>query len=87
MPSYRKVLPPATYNLVAQAGGRDVSKVEATFDQTLGIVKRLDAARLVMTHIEESLPLDYDDYLTLAGQLQAQGLSITFAYDTLMVDV
>lgn len=62
-------------------------KVEATFAQTLAMVKPLDAARVVMTHIEESFPLDYDDYLTLAGQLQAQGLNITFAYDTLMVEV
>lgn len=60
---------------------------EATFRETLHIVTELKAERTVMTHIEEPDGLSYDDLLLLSGRLQAEGISITFAYDTLLIDV
>jgi len=61
--------------------------VEATFLQTLDMVRQLDAKRVIMTHIEEVDGLTYDDLARLEGRLQAEGLPVTFAYDTQVVDV
>jgi phosphoribosyl 1,2-cyclic phosphate phosphodiesterase len=60
---------------------------EATFAQTLDIVRQLNAAQVILTHIEEPDGLSYDDLLVVEGRLQAEGLAIRFAYDTLVVDV
>lgn len=62
-------------------------KNEATFRQTLRIVERLEAARVMMTHIEEPDQLSYAELERLEERLQAGGLSISFAHDTLIVDV
>jgi phosphoribosyl 1,2-cyclic phosphate phosphodiesterase len=59
---------------------------EATFEQTLGIVRRLRARRTILTHIEEPDGLSYDDLLRLEKRLARDGLNITFAWDTLSVD-
>jgi len=64
-----------------------VLKSEATFWQTLDIVRKLDAKRVIMSHIEEPDQLSYDDLQVLARQLGEQGFSISFAYDTLVVEV
>ena len=40
-----------------------------------------------MTHIEESDSLSYDDLARLTDQLRADGLNISFAYDTQIIDV
>ncbi len=64
-----------------------VLKSEATFRQTLDIVRALDARRVIMTHIEEPMGLGYDDLLRLEERLRAGGFNITFAYDTMVVDV
>ncbi len=64
-----------------------VFEEEATFEETLAIVKKLDAQRVVMTHIEESDSLSYDDLARLTDQLRADGLNISFAYDTQISDV
>lgn len=64
-----------------------VLKAEATFDQTLDIVRELDAGRVIMTHIEEPCQLSYDDLIRLEVKLKADGYNITFAYDTLVVEV
>lgn len=61
--------------------------VEATFEDTLAIVEKLNAQRVVMTHIEESDALSHDDLEQLSDQLRADGLNITFAYDTQIIDV
>lgn len=62
--------------------------IEATFDQTLAVVRKLKARQVIMSHIEEIDQLSYDDLKRLEKQLQNQGLTnITFAYDTLLVDV
>ncbi len=60
---------------------------EATFEQTLEIVEKLSALRVVMTHIEEPDGLGYDELELLAERLRADGSEITFAFDTLIVDV
>ncbi|MBN1965154.1 MAG: hypothetical protein JW910_10945 [Anaerolineae bacterium] len=64
-----------------------VLQSEATFDQTLDIVRKLKAGRVIMTHIEEPEGLSYDDFLALERKLQGEGFNITFAYDTLRVEV
>lgn len=60
---------------------------EATFAQTLEIVAKLEARRVVMTHIEESDGLSHDDLTRLSEQVQRDGLDLTFAFDTRIVDV
>lgn len=64
-----------------------ILKSEATFRQTLDIVRKLDARRVIMTHIEEPDALNVDDLLRLEIRLHDEGFNITFAYDTLIVDV
>ena len=60
---------------------------EATFAETLEIVKKLKAKRVVMTHIEESDGLSHDDLTRLAERLQRDGLNLTFAFDTQIIEV
>ncbi len=43
--------------------------------------------RAVMTHIEEPVGLSYDDLRLVEEKLQAEGLNITFAYDTMLIEV
>src|SRR5579859_1710194 len=64
-----------------------VLKSEATLAQTLDIVRTLRAKRTILTHIEEPDGLGYDDLLRLEERLRRDGLNVTFAYDTLIVDV
>ena len=64
-----------------------VLKSEATFQQTLDIVRKLGAKLVIMTHIEEPDQLNHDDLQILARQLNGQGFSIAFAHDTLVVEV
>jgi phosphoribosyl 1,2-cyclic phosphate phosphodiesterase len=60
---------------------------EATFRQSLEIARKLGARRVVMTHIEEPDAPGYDDLRRLEQQVQSEGLNLTFAYDTMMIDV
>lgn len=62
-----------------------ILKIEATYRQTLDIVRKLDAQRVIMTHIEEPDGMSFDDLQKLEKQLQAEGLPITFAYDTMLI--
>ena len=61
-----------------------VLRYEATFLETLEMVDRLEAKRVVLSHVEEVDELGYDDLLRLPGVL---GRELTFAYDGLVVDV
>jgi phosphoribosyl 1,2-cyclic phosphate phosphodiesterase len=63
-----------------------VLQVEATWADTLEIARKLQAKRVVMTHIEEPFGLSHDDLQRLAAKLQADGSNIDFAYDTLQVE-
>lgn len=64
-----------------------VLRTEATLDQTLEMVRALDAERVILTHIEEPFGLNYDDYERLGVKLRGKGYPVEFAYDTMVVDV
>ena len=60
---------------------------EATFEQTLAMVRQIAPQQAILSHIEEPFDLDHDDYQAVAAQSQRAGLPISFAYDTMMVEV
>lgn len=60
---------------------------EATFEDTIEIVRQLQAKAVVLTHIEEHDGLNYDDLDLVAKRLQAEGLNVRFAFDTMEVKV
>ena len=60
---------------------------EATFRDTLTIARHLAPRRTVLTHIEEPGELSHDDGKLLEEKLRAEGFDVTFAYDSLRVDV
>lgn len=64
-----------------------ILRFEATFEETLGIVDELEAASVVLTHIEEMDGLTVDDLSRLEERLRAQGRPVTFAWDGLVVSV
>ena len=64
-----------------------VLQLEATFDETLGIVEQLGARRVYLTHVEEMDQLSYDDLAEVATRLRRDGLRVEFAHDTLVVEV
>ena len=57
-------------------------RLEATFTETLEIIERLGAGRVVLTHIEEMDGQSHDDLVALGVRHGVQ-----FAYDGLVVDV
>ena len=59
---------------------------EATIVQTLEVARTLDARQIVLTHISEPEQLSYDDLLVFEKELRREGLAITFAYDTMVVE-
>lgn len=61
-----------------------VLRFEATFAETLAIVERLDARRVVLAHIEEMDGLSYDDLRRLERTLDDR---ISFAYDTMLIEL
>lgn len=64
-----------------------VLSFEATFAQTLEMVRTIDAGRTILTHIEEQDSYSHDDLGEIASSLNVAGLRIEFAYDTMVVDV
>lgn len=64
-----------------------ILKEEATYEETLEIVEKLDAGRVILTHIEEVDGLSHDDLQKLQERLQGEGKNIEFAHDTLEVEV
>ncbi len=64
-----------------------ILKEEATFEETLGIVRELGAKRVVLSHIEETDQLSYDDLIELGRRLRAEELPVEFAYDTMLLEV
>jgi phosphoribosyl 1,2-cyclic phosphate phosphodiesterase len=59
-----------------------VLRLEATLPETLGIVERLGAARVVLAHMEEIDGLTYDDHVRLGAEL-----GVEFAYDGMQVEI
>lgn len=64
-----------------------ILRYEATFAETLEMVRALDARRVVLHHIEELDELTVDDLLAVEQVLAADGLSVTFAHDGMQVEV
>jgi phosphoribosyl 1,2-cyclic phosphate phosphodiesterase len=64
-----------------------VLQAEASFAETLEIVRALGAREVVLSHIEEADGVTYDDLLEVERRLQADGLDVRFAYDTMLIDV
>jgi phosphoribosyl 1,2-cyclic phosphate phosphodiesterase len=62
-------------------------KLEATFGETLEIVRQLDARRVYLTHVEEMDQLGYDELREVGSRLRRDGLPVEFAFDTLVVEV
>ena len=62
-------------------------RFEATFDETLAIIDRLGARRVVLSHVEEMDGLSYDDLEEVARRLRQSGRQLAFAYDTMTIDV
>jgi phosphoribosyl 1,2-cyclic phosphate phosphodiesterase len=62
-------------------------QLEATFDDTLEVVKRPDAGRVYLTHVEEMDQLGHDELGEVGDRLRRAGLPVEFAYDTLVVEV
>ena len=62
-------------------------EIEATFEETLKIIESLNAGRVILTHIEEVDGLTHDDLQELQQRLRGDGLHITFAFDTMTVEV
>lgn len=87
------VLPVGIFEVHPLTGKRILAKdhpllqVEATFMETLEVIKELDAKRVILTHIDEPNGLGYNDLQELEAKLKAEGLQVEFAYDTQIVDV
>jgi phosphoribosyl 1,2-cyclic phosphate phosphodiesterase len=65
-----------------------VLKVEATFEETLNVIQKLNANRFILTHFEEIDELSYDEHNEIGESLKKLGYgNIEFAYDTLIVEV
>ena len=64
-----------------------VLQLEATFDETLEIVRQLGAGRVYLTHVEEMDQLGYDELEEVSSRLRHDGLPVEFAFDTLVVEV
>jgi phosphoribosyl 1,2-cyclic phosphate phosphodiesterase len=62
-------------------------KEEATFPQTLEMIRALDVERVILAHVEEPNGLSHDDLTRLSERLRGEGLPVEFAWDTLVVEV
>jgi phosphoribosyl 1,2-cyclic phosphate phosphodiesterase len=60
---------------------------EMRFAETLEVVRALAPRQAVLSHIEEPDELGYDDLARLSESLQAEGLPIRFAFDTMHINV
>ena len=63
-------------------------RLEATFEETVEIVRGLDARRVVLSHVEEMDAVGHDDLVEVARRLRAdEGLPVEIGYDTMAIDV
>jgi phosphoribosyl 1,2-cyclic phosphate phosphodiesterase len=62
-------------------------KSEATFSQTIDIVKKLSPKNSILTHIEESDALSYDELKEIEDRLNKKNVKVTFAYDTMKIEL
>lgn len=66
------------------AADHPVLKAECTFSETVAIIRKLDANKTYLTHING---LGFDELKQVEKKLREDGLNIEMAYDTLVVDV
>jgi phosphoribosyl 1,2-cyclic phosphate phosphodiesterase len=82
------VLPMGILELDPRSGERliaaehPVLQAEATFAETLEIVRRLDARRVVLSHVEEMDAVSHDDLRSIGARERVE-----FAYDTMSLDL
>ncbi|MBN2402818.1 MAG: hypothetical protein JXN64_10510 [Spirochaetes bacterium] len=63
-----------------------ILKSEATFQQTLEIIRKLNASKVILCHIGDRI--SYDDLKNAENLLKDQGFgNISFAYDTMTVNI
>jgi phosphoribosyl 1,2-cyclic phosphate phosphodiesterase len=72
-PKGRVIVPP----------GHLIRNEEASFEETLGIIERINPRKAVLTHIEQLWARSYEDYLELEKKHHAHKLQ--FAYDGLRI--
>jgi phosphoribosyl 1,2-cyclic phosphate phosphodiesterase len=63
--------------------GHPIRNEEASFEETLGIIERINPRKVVLTHIEQLWARSYEDYLELEKKHHAHKLQ--FAYDGLRI--
>ena len=88
------VLPKGLFDMHPFTGERiipadhPVLRSEATYVQTLEMVRTLAARKVIFMHLEEPEPFTPPEYAALAAHLRAQeGWDVTFAWDTLVVEL
>ncbi|WP_324717390.1 MBL fold metallo-hydrolase [Carboxydochorda subterranea] len=87
------VLPAGIFDVDPFTGERNMApehpllKEEATFDEVLACARALGAGKVVLSHIEEPDGLSYDALRRLEEREDVRALSITFAYDTRVIEV
>jgi phosphoribosyl 1,2-cyclic phosphate phosphodiesterase len=64
-----------------------VLDAEATFVEMVEVIRKLEAKRTMVTHIEEAEGLSYDDLLLIERQLAGEGVAVKFAFDTQIISV
>jgi phosphoribosyl 1,2-cyclic phosphate phosphodiesterase len=87
------ILPVGIFEFHPLTGERLLSKdhpvfnEEATFTETLDVVKILKAKKVLLTHIEEPNGLSFSEFKELETKLKEAGLNVEFAHDTQIVRV
>jgi phosphoribosyl 1,2-cyclic phosphate phosphodiesterase len=74
-PKGRVIVPP----------GHQIRNEEASFEETLGIIERINPRKAVLTHIEQLWARSYEDYLELEKKHYTHKLQ--FAYDGLRIEL
>jgi phosphoribosyl 1,2-cyclic phosphate phosphodiesterase len=69
--------------LVIVPPGHLIRNEEASFEETLEIINRINPRKAILTHIEQLWARSYEDYLELEKKHKSQKLQ--FAYDGLRI--
>lgn len=66
-----------------------ILKREATYAQTLDMIRKMDAERIVFIHLSEGDGLSYDEFRAVARQMRTDATlpPAEFAYDTMIIEV
>ncbi len=74
-PKGRVIVPP----------GHSIRNEEASFEETLGIIDRINPRKAILTHIEQLWARSYEDYLEL--EKKHKSYKLQFAYDGLRIKI